>query len=139
MTEATTAPALRLWLRRALALAYLTGVFWLGTIDMGPLPLDDRLPTDKLGHIGAFGGMVVVVELALLELGASRRRGWAFLASVGTGGLLELVQGALPHRSADVGDWVADCIGAVLAVGLSLAAARWFSEPARPDSAAGGV
>lgn len=137
MTTAVSPPYL--WLRRALALVYLGGVFWLGTIDIGPLPLDDRLPTDKLGHIGAFGGMVVLVELALLELGSSRRRGWAFLASVGTGGLLELVQAALPHRSADVGDWVADCIGAALAVGLSLAVARLFSPRPSPDRAAPGV
>jgi hypothetical protein len=138
MTSAVSPPYL--WLRRVLALAYLVGVFWLGTIDIGPLPLDERLPTDKLGHIGAFGGMVVIVELALLELGTSRRRGWAFLASVATGGLLELVQAALPHRSADVGDWVADCIGAVLAVGLSFAVARLFSaRPRAPDSAAPGV
>ncbi len=132
-------PASRPWVRRALALAYLAGVFWLGMIDLGPLPLDERLPTDKLGHMGAFGGVVVVVELALLELGATRRRAWAFLASVGAGGLLELVQAALPHRSADVGDWVADCIGAVLALGLSLAFARLFSAPASPDGAAPGV
>ncbi len=132
-------PASRPWVRRALALAYLAGVFWLGMIDLGPLPLDERLPTDKLGHMGAFGGVVVVVELALLELGATRRRAWAFLAGVGAGGLLELVQAALPHRSADVGDWIADCIGAVLALGLSLVFARLFSAPASPDSAAPGV
>ncbi len=132
-------PASRPWLRRALAFAYLAGVFWLGVIDIGPLPLDERLPTDKLGHMGAFGGVVIVVELALLELGSPRRRVWAFLASVGAGGLLELVQAALPHRSADVGDWVADCIGAVLAVGVSLLFARFFSAPASPDGAAPGV
>jgi hypothetical protein len=137
MTAAGSPPYL--WLRRALALAYLAGVFWLGTIDIGPLPLDNRLPTDKIGHIGAFGGMVVVVELALLELGASRRRSWAFLASVVTGGVLELVQAALPHRSADVGDWIADCIGAVLAVALSFAAARLFSARPSPGGAAPGV
>jgi VanZ family protein len=136
MTSAVPPPYL--WLRRVLALAYLAGVFWLGTIDIGPLPLE-RLPTDKIGHIGAFGGMVVIVELALLELGTSRRRGWAFLASVATGGLLELVQAALPHRSADVGDWVADCIGAVLAVGLSFAVARLFSARPSPGDAAPGV
>jgi hypothetical protein len=125
--------------RRALAFAYLVGVFWLGVIDIGPLPLDERLPTDKLGHMGAFGGVVVVVELALLELGALRRRVWAFLAGVVAGGLLELVQAALPHRSADFGDWVADSIGAVLAVGLSLLCARLFSARASPDGAAPGV
>src|SRR5690349_16307757 len=128
-----------LWLRRALALAYLAGVLWLGTIDIGPLPLDDRLPTDKIGHIGAFGGMVVIVELALLELGTSRRRRWAFLASVTPGGVVELVQAALRHRSADVGDWVADCIGAGLAGGLSFAVARLFAARPSPGGAAPGV
>jgi VanZ family protein len=49
------------------------------------------------------------------------------------------VQAALPHRSADVGDWVADCIGAVLAVGLSFAAARLFSARPSPRGAAPGV
>jgi len=129
------APPSHAWLRRSLALAYLAGVFWLGTIDLGPLPLDERLPTDKLGHIAAFAGLVWVVELALLELGAARRRACAFVSSAGAGGLLELVQGALPHRSADVGDWVADCIGAVLAVVLSCAGARWFAARPRPGSA----
>jgi VanZ family protein len=76
------------------------------------------VPSDKLLHAVAF------LVLALLTARAVRyglpqrtplsRIGLAVALSVATGVLLEVYQLALPDRSAEVADAVADAIGAVL-------------------------
>jgi VanZ family protein len=121
-------------LRWFAALAYTVGLFTMGMIDIGPLPVRPSLPIDKVGHLAAFGAYVWVMELALLELSPRARRFLAVAASLTAGLLLELVQSALPHRSADAWDFTADALGALLAAFLSFAASRVWqrSAPAAP-------
>jgi VanZ family protein len=113
-------------LRFALAVVYAVAVFWGGVIDVGPLPKLPEVPTDKVLHALVFLGLELVLELALVELQGWRRRAAAVLGSIVIGGLLELVQSALPYRSADVLDWAADALGAAVGALLSVLASRWF-------------
>jgi VanZ family protein len=76
------------------------------------------IPSDKLLHAVAFLVLAVLAARAVrYELpGRSplTRVGFAVAASVAIGVLLEVYQLALPDRSAEVADAVADSIGAVL-------------------------
>jgi VanZ family protein len=109
------------------ALIYAIGLFYAGVIDIGPLPKIPHLATDKLLHAGAFAGLSALIALALVDLALSRRQLVAAVASTAVGALLELVQSALPYRSAELLDLVADAIGAVLGV-LALRWARRLWE-----------
>jgi VanZ family protein len=116
-------------LRCVLALGYVSGVFWGGVIDIGPLPKLPELPTDKVLHALVFMGLELVIEFALLDLGARRRRFIGVLGSITVGGLLELVQAALPYRSAEFLDWLADSAGALLGALITYLALRWRWRP----------
>lgn len=121
-------------LRVLLALVYATFIFGFGVADFGPFPVPEGVPLDKLEHLLAFGGFAWVVELSLLELSAFRRRALAVWTSSSCGLLLELVQSALPHRSAEFLDLVADVLGALLAAGISTLVSWWLGQ--RGDAAA---
>jgi VanZ family protein len=114
------------------AVAYALGIFYGGVIDIGPLPETIGVPADKLLHLAAFCGFEWLLELALAELPARARVGLALAAAVGTGVALELVQAALPHRSAELLDCIADTLGALLgALVLHLALGRVTALRAR--------
>jgi VanZ family protein len=85
------------------------------------------IPSDKLLHAVAFLILALLTARAVrYELPASARVGRIGLAvalSVAIGVLLEVYQLALPDRSAEVADAVADSIGAVLG-GIVLLAVR---------------
>jgi VanZ family protein len=107
-----------------LLVAYTIFVFTIGVIEIGPLPIAPAVPSDKLGHAAAFGVYAWVIELALLELSPGVRRLLSVLASAAAGLLLELIQSALPHRSAEVLDFLADAVGALFAALASALLAR---------------
>lgn len=110
--------------RRAPAVVYAAAVFYGGVIDIGTLPELPGLSADKVLHALAFFGLALLVELAFYELAPARRRLLGVLLSAGAGGLLELVQAALPYRSAELWDFGADILGALLAAGASWLAWR---------------
>jgi VanZ family protein len=120
-------------LRLLLAFVYAALIFGFGVADLGPFPVPEGVPLDKLEHLLAFGGFAGVVELSLLELSAFRRRLLAVATSSSCGLLLELVQLALPHRSAELLDLVADVLGALLAIGASTLASWLLGQ--RGDTA----
>jgi VanZ family protein len=68
---------------------------------------------DKIVHLVAFAALA-------FPLGRTRRIGLSlvFLSASAFGGLIELVQ---PHfgRSADLNDWVADCVGVLCGIALA--------------------
>ncbi|HET9955434.1 MAG TPA: VanZ family protein [Polyangiaceae bacterium] len=101
------------WLRAVPAVVYAGLVFYGGTAQAPLLPPTPVLSSDKVLHGLAFAGLEGLFELWGLELQAKARRVAAVCASIALGGLLELVQLALPYRSADWFDWMADAIGAV--------------------------
>ena len=107
------------------AIAYTVSVFYGGLIRLAKLPESGIVATDKLLHALAFGGLALLLARAIHWLNPRRAFGWK-LVSAGLGSsllglLLELCQACVSYRSADVWDWVADSIGAALAMNLALA------------------
>jgi VanZ family protein len=104
------------------ALLYVFAVFYGGSIGMSTASSIGILSHDKLMHALAFGGMQLVVLRAvrfeLPRLGAVRQNLASLAAVSAIGALLELYQMALPHRSAELLDWVADTLGALSVAGF---------------------
>lgn len=96
-----------------------------GSIPQGP-PGAQRL-NDKLLHFIGFGIVAWLWCRACRHLfpaaSAHRAALRGALASTVLGALLELWQAFLPYRSAELLDWLADALGAVL--GALLTAAYW--------------
>jgi len=111
------------------ALLYVVIIFWLGSIHTGlSIPLD-FLPRDKVNHFGAFGLLTWLSLRALrFELRAVAY-GRLIIASIVvsslTGALLEAWQSLFPYRSVELGDWVADTIGALFAGLGAVIWVRW--------------
>jgi VanZ family protein len=96
------------------ALLYAAGIFYGGVIDLGPLPSVSFVATDKLLHALAFAGLAVLALFGLSSGSLRRRQVVAVCLSTGAGGLLELIQLALPYRSGDWLDLLADAVGALV-------------------------
>ncbi len=98
------------------AVLYVMAVFYGGSIKGSALPMADFRWGDKAMHALAFAGMQIAmlraVRFAAPELSPVRQRLAALAVVVTVGGLLELYQLGLPHRSAELADWIADIIGA---------------------------
>lgn len=115
--------------RDRLVLAIWTlSIFAGGSLKLPPAPIDaPALGWDKYAHALGFFLTQRIAERALRHEseGAGFRTALAAaLVSIFLGGLLEVYQAALPHRSADVWDFVADSIGALAAIGWSALVAR---------------
>jgi VanZ family protein len=110
------------------AVLYTAAIFYGGLIRMRELPQVGFVPTDKLLHTAVFGGLAILIKRAARFLLSSSSLPkqllvGAFGASA-LGALLEICQAFVPYRSADVWDWVADTLGAALAVGVWFAGSR---------------
>jgi VanZ family protein len=116
------------WFQVAPAFAYVVAVFIGGSLKLGPLPEGEAIGMDKLLHLVAFAGMQLVMLRALRfekpELGTAFQAAIAAVLAIVAGGFLELWQAALPYRSAELLDWVADAIGATLAAVISVLVLR---------------
>lgn len=115
------------------SILYSGAIFYGGLIRLAELPPVGFMATDKLLHLFAFGGLAILlarsghffrplasvyVKLICGALGAS------FL-----GLLLELCQATVSYRSADAWDWVADTVGALLAVASASLLLRCLPRP----------
>jgi VanZ family protein len=109
-------------------------VFVLGSAEMPPMPEADFQWRDKVGHLFAFGFVQITHARALEFLAIPKARSaqiaGAVLSATLVGGLLEIWQAFLPHRSAEWGDLLADGVGAILAGIL-------YSRLFRPDEGEG--
>jgi glycopeptide antibiotics resistance protein len=112
------------------AVLALACMFWLGLVPIDSLPGPDFELADKMWHFIAFGGLTALLARALCYFGraplvAARE---ATAASAALGGMLEVLQSFTRYRSADLGDLLADTLGALAAYlvlrALSLAAAK---------------
>jgi VanZ family protein len=116
------------------ALLYVAVLFWFGLIPLKSLPGPDFALVDKFWHLAAFGGLAALLSRALRHFRRSPRQaaGLAALGASALGGLLEVLQSLTPYRSAELADWVADSLGALLAhvVLRALAKAAGLGEPA---------
>lgn len=108
------------------AVLALIGAFVLGSLPMGAPPSVSFVPGDKLGHFLAFGVMQLTFLRACrylyVELSWGRVVMTAIVFASLSGGLLELWQFLLPHRSAEWADFLADSLGALF---FGLSAGKW--------------
>lgn len=75
----------------------------------------DVVDIDKVGHFLVFG----LLATLLCRLGSGwRAAGWALLAASAFGATDEWHQAYVPGRAPDALDWIADTLGAALAVSL---------------------
>jgi VanZ family protein len=108
------------------AIASMVVAFTLGSVPMHNPPGMDFVASDKVGHLIAFGLIQITHARAAIYLWPSLS--WsglivrAMVSATLLGGLLELWQSLLPHRSADWADFAADGVGAVL---FGLVYAAW--------------
>lgn len=116
-------------------MAYLMVVFGL---TLTPIPQTPDVPRvlDKVVHFLLFGGLAWLVHWNV------RRRHWwrTLVAIVGAGavaGLIELLQALLSYRSADVWDFVAGAMGAVLVGGILRRHRRASGTMVRPAAGKG--
>ena len=111
-------------LRRTVLIAYLTLVL-LATL--APLSGDMYaafVTLDKLAHVGLFAG---VASLAVLNTTYRWEAAlWAVILTSVLAALIELVQGALPFRSAEWWDLWAGILGACIGATLAMAVHRVF-------------
>ena len=116
------------------AAAYTVALFYSGLIRIGALPEVGFVATDKLLHALAFGGLALLLARASNWLGVARSlRHKLVLGGVGAsllGLLLEVCQAFTVYRTADVWDWVADTIGAVIAAVVAFALCAWLPRRA---------
>lgn len=112
-------------------------IFVGGSLKLPPAPIEPpAIGWDKIAHVLIFFLTQRLAERALRDEteGATREVAVrAAIASIFVGGLLEIYQAALPHRSADIWDFVADAIGAVLAIGWSALVMRGQARAERRD------
>ena len=111
----TRARALALW---APVFAYMALIFFLSAQPQPPLPSEI---TDKQGHSLGYMGLAITTARALaggLASGASlgaATGAWAIASAYAATD--EWHQSFVPGRSADVHDWYADAIGALIGAG----------------------
>jgi VanZ family protein len=115
--------------RHLLVAAY---VLLLLAATLAPVPDVGSAPSglDKLVHVGLFGGLAFLIywfESARTWMGAVRAIGWG----TGAAFLIEVLQALLPFRNADLIDFLAGLLGAVLAV--AAAAALRSGRQASPE------
>jgi VanZ family protein len=96
-----------------LSAAYL----WLAVQPRVPQPLE-RL-SDKLVHSAGYFllGLLACLAARHLRLARPLAVGWSY--AVAHGAFLEVLQSFSPPRTASLSDWLADVVGALLAVGVS--------------------
>jgi hypothetical protein len=91
-----------------LGIVFVIGLFVGGAqpVAVGLIPA----PWDKLAHLAAFGGLAVLLELALRPLS------WLFFTMpLAVSAADEVHQAFLPGRSASVEDWLAGAVGVAIA------------------------
>jgi VanZ family protein len=94
-----------------LALAYMALIFWLSSRPGNQVGIPE--PWDKLVHATAFG----VLAWLWYPLTKSPLWAWGIAALYGLSD--EIHQGLVPGRARDIQDWIADMVGALIAITLA--------------------
>ena len=106
------------------AIAYAALIYYLSS-QPNPLPPVSSRFSDKLLHIVEYAAFAMVATWGLSHLVAlARAARWAALLGSLYGLSDEFHQRFVPHRSAELGDWLADSIGAALGALLAWALLR---------------
>lgn len=109
-----------------LAAVYAGLIFYFST-ETNPLPILSAHVWDKLLHLIEYGGLGLILGLALGQYPRIDWRDvllWSALAGLLYGGSDELHQSFVPGRDAEVGDMLADTLGCFLGGAASLPVAR---------------
>ena len=116
------------------AVGYGGAIFYGGLIKLGPLPEGPVIATDKLLHALAFGGLALLIARAAHWLRPTapltKKLVLGGLGSSALGLWLEVCQAFTSYRSADVWDWLADSVGALLSLGFAWAFFTWIPRRA---------
>ncbi len=98
--------------RRSLIAVYVVALL---ALTLAPMPGSVYPPslTDKLVHFLLFGGLALLIHWNLVSQSVIARVLAATTLSVLAAGAIELAQGVLPYRAADVLDLTAGAVGAV--------------------------
>lgn len=109
------------------AAAYAAVIFWLSS-QPNPLPFVPRawLSSDKLLHGLEYAVFAALIALALGSRGLRPGRALLLAAVLASayGASDEIHQSFVPDRTADVADWAADTLGAILGAGAAAAVLR---------------
>jgi VanZ family protein len=105
-------------------LAYAPALLWSIVLAMlaGATELPGTPPVphfDKLAHFGAYAVLGVLLGIGWLRAGGRPNRLWLLLFAMLLGASDEVRHSRMPERTGEVGDWVADVLGA--ATGLLIA------------------
>jgi VanZ family protein len=115
------------------AIAYAALIFYLSS-QPNPLPTLTSRYSDKLLHLVEYGAFAMVATWGLSHLvRLPRAARWAALLGSLYGLSDEFHQRFVPHRSAELGDWIADTLGAVLGALLAWLVLRRFGSRASID------
>ena len=129
------------WAQVAPAVVYVALIFVGGSVTTLELPAGAQMPSDKLTHFVVFGGLQILVFRAVRWsrplAGAGAQNLIAAGLSCAAGALLEFWQASLPHRSAELGDWLADSIGVALGAAVLAGFARLPGAVQAPASESG--
>jgi hypothetical protein len=110
------------WAQVAPAVVYVALIFVGGSADTPELPAAAGVPSDKLTHLVVFGGLQILAFRAVRWTRPLAAPGTQNLIAAGlscvVGALLEFWQASLPHRSAELFDWIADTVGVALGAAL---------------------
>lgn len=114
---------------RLLLSAWTPALAWsvvLATLAGAPAPPDiPAIPHfDKLAHFGAYAVLGMLLGWGWLRSGGRPTRGWLLAFALLLGASDELRHAHNPARSAEVGDWVADALGAGTGLWLSTRSGR---------------
>ncbi len=109
-------------IRRALLAVYVIALL---AVTLAPIPGSAYPPSgfDKLVHVGLFGGLAFLItwNLGWRRITVLEALGLTVVAAI----LIEALQGMLPFRDADTGDFLAGTVGAFLGIVLAGAVRRW--------------
>lgn len=124
----------RFLLPRLVLAAYLLSVCLLCFLNLGPETDMSAewfgIPKDKIAHFAMFFPYPGLVASVFCKTGWKPARTVGFLllvlvSGIAAGGAIELIQGLTGYRSADIGDFRADCIG--LFAGTVLTLVLWLA------------
>lgn len=109
---------LRLW--TGLYIGWILLLFWLSMASIPPAGLIDPAYEDKIHHVLAYAVLAFLGERSWRQLPKVRRAWlWSLLTALLLGAVMEAAQAILtPARIGSWDDWIADGVGAVLALGL---------------------
>jgi VanZ family protein len=121
---------------RRLLIAYWPGLLWAlltaSVAGASELPRTPAIPhLDKAAHFGVYAVLGVLLGWGWLRAGRRPARVWLLLFALLLGASDEFRHARNPQRSAEIGDWVADALGAATGLFLStrLLARRRDDEP----------